>query len=77
MSAIKMGSIVKVNSPKRSGMDYEDWLWVVMSVNALKGAIKVAKRNADRTVSSKWCFWVPSSDVAPATQEEKEAGRRL
>lgn len=77
MNSIKIGSIVKINSPNRSGTDYEDWLWVVISVNALNGIIKVAKRNADRTISSKWCFWVPSSDVVLATQEEKEAGRRL
>ncbi|WP_336948657.1 hypothetical protein [Acinetobacter junii] len=77
MKAIKTGAIVKVNSPKRSSMDYEDWLWVVLSVNSLRGIIKVAKRNVDRTISSKWCFWVPSGDVELATQEEKEAGRRL
>lgn len=52
-----------------------DWLWLVLKVEA--DQIRVARINPDKTISTRFCFWISPTDIRTASSAERKAKSRI
>lgn len=52
-----------------------DWLWLVLKVEA--DQIRVARINPDKTISTRFCFWISPQDIRTASSAERKAKCRI